>query len=283
MSRLGSETPILAAERVSIPSAEQNAWAFSSALLLFDDILASMVLRKRPRLYDDLQDLLCPRDDEMRPPAIDMEGVLGVQGCVMMQIGEIAALDEWKHQNEALGHLDTGELARRGTFIKRVLEAHAERLENEPFEPPDRSSNLLELLTMNKHTRSGVPATGPITLIWTQAALLYLHTVVSGWRTSDAEVQERVKWIVNMLLGFLPSPAVFRTMVWPLCVAGCLAEPIYRGLLPGFLGPLKSSVVFGSVRKALEVMDDVWARSDLHEGSSLAECFQEHGELLLLV
>jgi C6 transcription factor Pro1 len=284
MARLGPGTQMTAAKCDLIPSAEQNAWGFSSALLLFDDILAGMAMRKRPRMYDHLKDLLCPGRDGLRPPAIDMESVLGVRGCVMMQIGEIAALDEWKHHNELSGHLDAIELARRGSFIKRGLEAHIEKLDKAPHEMPDRVGNLLELLTLDRDRSLSIPPTTPITLVWTHAAILYLHTVVSGLgETSDAEVQEHARWIVNMLVAYISSPSLFRAMVWPLCVAGCLAAPMYRGLIPGFLGPLKSSPVFGTVRKALEVMEDVWVNRDLYAGRSLADCFQVHGELLLLV
>ncbi|KAH6676215.1 hypothetical protein B0J14DRAFT_350612 [Halenospora varia] len=74
-------------------------------------------------------------------------------------------------------------------------------------------------------------------------------------------------------------------MVWPFCVAGCLAEPAQEAHIRRMVEVLQPPSVFGTVRKALEIMENVWRNRDTGDAASrdLATCFRSQGGLVLLV
>lgn len=73
--------------------------------------------------------------------------------------------------------------------------------------------------------------------------------------------------------------------MWPFCVAGCLAEPAQEAHLREMVESLQPPSVFGTVRKALEIMENVWRNRDVGDFANcdLATCFRGQGDLVLLV
>ncbi|KAI0417995.1 fungal-specific transcription factor domain-containing protein [Xylaria grammica] len=262
-----------------LPSAEQTAFRFSSTLLIFDDIIASTVLQEEPRLYEHHHSLL--EDIHGTAPLVDLEAVVGCQNWALVQLGEIAVLDAWKQRCKSGGTLDMMELVRRATVIKDSLEAHLAQLHaNTEANPREDNNSVLEVLT----TKSTVSQRPLITRVWAHAALIYLSVVVSGWQTASTEIRYHVRRVVEVLAEISP-PALLRTMAWPLCVAGCLAESELATQLRDMVETLQPRSMFGTLRKALEVMENAWR----HGGSGdvanrdLAMCFRSHGDLVLLV
>jgi hypothetical protein len=284
MSRLGPSSWILPAQCVQFPSAEQAAFRFSSALLILDDVIASTVLQEKPRLYEYHHSLLGNIDGT--DPPINLEAVVGCRNWVLLQIGEIAVLDAWKQRCKRAGNLDVMELVRRATVIKESLVAHLMRLEVEPAIIPKVGSSLLDVLTADYY-QSQTPAnqTSLVTRVWAHAALVYLFVVVSGWQPASVDVRYHVGLIVELLTRQISPPALLRTMVWPFCVAGCLAEPTQEDHLRGIVEALHPPSVFGTARKALEIMENVWRKRDAGDTASrdLATCFRSQGDLVLLV
>ncbi|CAG9980903.1 unnamed protein product [Clonostachys byssicola] len=278
MGRLGPLSFIPPAEHILIPSGEQDAFYFSTALLLFDDIIASTTLQKRPRLYQYHQSLL--ESTEGREPVINLEEVIGCQNMTIVQIGEIAVLDEWKKQCQNTGNLNVIELARRATRIKNVLEGHIMRLEHEPTEGRKNGGNLLDLLAPNDGASSSRRL---VTLVWTRATLLYLHVVVSGWQPASDEVRYHVGQMIDLLANELSPSTLIRSMVWPFCIAGCLAQPAQRVEIRRMVEALQPSIVFSTIRKALQIMENVWHRNEEDACQDFAACFRAHGDMVLLV
>ncbi|KAK9482886.1 fungal-specific transcription factor domain-containing protein [Lipomyces starkeyi] len=285
ISRLGSPSWILPAQCVQIPTAEQSAFRFSSALLIFDDIVASTVFQEQPRLYEYHHGLL--GDIDGADPAIDLEPAVGCQNWALLQIGEISVLDAWKQRCKRAGNLDVMELVRRATAIKDSLEAHLTRLETDPLITPKEGGSLLDILTADYGQQSKTPASQSslVTRVWAHAAHVYLFVVVSGWQPASVDVRYHVGRIVELLTRQISPPALLRTMVWPFCVAGCLAEPAQEDHLRGMVEALQPPSVFGTVRKALEIMENVWRNRDAGDAASrdLATCFRSQGDLVLLV
>ena len=80
------------------------------------------------------------------------------------------------------------------------------------------------------------------------------------------------------------SPALLRTMVWPHCVTGWLAEPAQEAHLRGMVEVLQPSSIFGTAHKALEIMENVWRNRNTDvTNRDLATCFRIQGDLVLLV
>lgn len=285
ISRLGPLPWILPAPCIHIPSTEQAAFRFSSTILILDDIIASTVLQEQPKLYEYHRSLLSNIDGT--DPPINLETVVGCQNWALLQIGEIAVLDAWKQRCNKAGNLNVMELVNRATAIKDSLEAHLTQLEMNPVIIPNESSSILDMFTANSCQQLKTPASQShlVTRIWAHAALVYLFIVVSGWQPASDDVRYHVGRVVELLTRQISPPALLRTMVWPFCVAGCLAEPAQETHLRGMVEELQPPSVFGTVHKALEIMESVWCNRGAEDAASrdLAMCFSGQGDLVLLV
>ncbi|KAF3403337.1 Transcriptional regulatory protein UME6 [Talaromyces pinophilus] len=286
ISLLGPATRLLPAQGVHVPSAEQAAFRFSSALLLFDDIIASTVSQEQPKLYDYHRCLLHSSDGT--EPPINFETVVGCQNWVLLHISEIAMLDTWKQGCKSAGNLNMIDLVHRATPIKDSLEAHLTQLGKNMADPGSRQGSILLEMFMvgySQHSKTPSAQTALVTQVWAHATLLYLSVVVSGWQPASVEVRYHVDKIIELLTLRISPPALLRTMVWPFCVAGCLAEPARIPHFRAIADALQPSSVFGTVRKALEIMENVWRNQDAADNLSrdLATCFRNQGDLVLLV
>lgn len=284
MSRLGPPSWVLPSQcTVQVPSAEETALRFSSALVIFDDIIASTALQKRPTLYEYHHGLLTGTPSV--PAPIDMEAVVGCQNWVLLQIGGIAALDAWKQQCKMEGNLDVMELVRRATAIKETLVTQLAHLQlaNRVSKP----SGVLDLLAPHGQLSSDrADQHCLLTHVWAHAAVIYLSVVVSGWQPASTDVRHHVGQVISLLTYRLSPPSLLRTMAWPFCVAGCLAEPAQQVYLREMVETLQPPNLFGTLRKALEIMEDVWR--DRHVGGDsstrdLASCLRNQGDLLVLL
>lgn len=279
MSLLGPSSWRLPSQCIQGPRSEQAAFRFSVTLLMLDDIIASTVLQDQPRLYEYHSSLL-----DGIECLINFEAVVGCQNWVLLNISEVSVLDARKHQCSRSGTLDVMELVHRATYIKASLEAHLTKFEMEPAFLPKRTNSILDVLGADSQ-QSTVPAdqTSLVTRVWAHAALLYLSVVVSGWQPANNDVRYHVARILKLLSQISP-PALLRTMAWPFSIAGCLAESAQETHFRKLVGVLEPSVVFGTLRKALEIMERVWQnRNAPAAGRDLAACFKGEGDLVLLV
>ncbi|KAK9773916.1 hypothetical protein AB5N19_05678 [Seiridium cardinale] len=285
ITRLGPSSWILPAQRVQVSSAEQAAFRFSSTLLILDDIVASIVLQKQPRLYEYHYSLLGNIDGI--EASINLEAVVGCQNWVILQVGEIAALDAWKQQCKRAGNLDMVELVNRATAIKNSLQVQLALLESDPIILPKVGDSLFDILTTDYRRRSNTLAdqTSIVTRTWGYAALIYLTVVISGWQPASVDVRHSVGQILDLLTNQTSAPSLLRTVVWPFCIAGCLAEPAQESHFRGLAQTLQPPSVFGTVGKALEIMQNVWQNRCTGDAASrdIATCFRSQGDLVLLV
>ncbi|KAI0100218.1 fungal-specific transcription factor domain-containing protein [Nemania sp. FL0031] len=262
-----------------LPSPEQAAFRFSSTLLVFDDIIASTVLQEKPRLYEFHHTLL--EGTQGTGPVIDLEAVIGCQNWVLVQIAEIAVLDAWKHQCKNSGTLDVVELMYHSMAIKNSLETNLAPIQAHTVASSKEDGSVFDVSATNNSIRSQKSL---ITLVWAHGALIYL-AVVLGWQPTNAEISYHVRHIIEVLVRQVSPPALLGTIVWPLCVAGCLAEPDLATQLRGILEALEPRSVSGTLTKALEVMTHVWRNGNLEDIAyrDLASCFRSQGDLVLLV
>jgi hypothetical protein len=88
---------------------------------------------------------------------------------------------------------------------------------------------------------------------------------------------------IDHMLGQLPVSEVYRSLVFPICLAGCLAnDPSQRDAFRGRLQALDGSI--GSFMQIRTVMEAVWQRRDAHGGAiDWRAVMQEQGLNLLLV
>jgi hypothetical protein len=263
-----------------IPSPDQAGFRFSSALVIFDDIIASVVLQEQPKLYGYHRSLLSNIDgtiDGTNKPRVNVESVLGLKNWTLLHIGEIASLEAWKRQCSAVGNLDVVELVHRAAATKEALAALLMQLDAGSETVPDPNVSLLDSFSQPPLQSSLV------TRVWTHAALIYLYIVVSGWQPASSDVRYHVSEIIQ-LLNCQTSPALLRTMAWPFCVAGCLAEPSQEEHFRSFVGGLKPPGIFGTLQRALDIMENTWRNRGADNATrSLSSCFRLEGHLVLLV
>jgi hypothetical protein len=259
-----------------LPIAEQAAFRFSSTLVIFDDVIASTALGEQPKLYEYHKSLLgCQQDTDDAP--IDLETVVGPKNGILLCIGEIAALHAWKLRCKAIGNLDVVELVHRATAIKEPLIDQLVRLEKDSEPKPKRASSVFDVYipVLSQSTS--------LSSIWAHAALVYLSTVVSGWQPANHDVRYHVSRVMELLKD-QDSSVVLRAMSWPFCVAGCLAEPAQEAFFRGMVDGLQPASIFGTVHKALEVMENVWQTKGIDvPDRDFAMCFKLQGEVVLLV
>ncbi|KAJ4249743.1 hypothetical protein NW762_012084 [Fusarium torreyae] len=266
----------------------QEAFVFSVGLMMFDDIVAAASSYQEPQLFQYHQHLLGGDD-----PALELEVIVGVKSCILTLLGQVASLNARKKKDQAAGNLDGLELAQRASTIMESLTANLEQSHassSPTSNPQPEEREYLEELRRPYYSRSTAQDTRLVSQVWTHAIMVYLITVVSGWQPANAILRHHVDQIVQILQGQISLP-LMRTMVWPLCVAGCLADPPQRRLLLGVLSTLQPMTLFPNVHKAVRIMKWAWQQgSNLQSDNQpvtnhmdLTACFQTQGESPLLV
>jgi hypothetical protein len=268
------------------PSSDQVAFRFIVSLLIADDIIASTSLGGKPRLYEYHASLLSVMPEREAP--IDLGAVMGCQNWVMLHISEISALAVLKRQEG-----DSEEVIRRYNLIEKALSNRLVLLEAEE----DESSALI---TSNEETVLNLfrgwqrePSTPVsqyriVTRLWAHAAMIYLDVTLNGCNPTGAKVAQQVEHMIDLISHRLTTPALIRSIVWPFCVAGCLAVPKQESFFRHQVETLQPSGLFGTARKAIEIMESVWQRRAESESADdsfqdMASCFKATGEVIFLI
>ena len=115
--------------------------------------------------------------------------------------------------------------------------------------------------------------------------MIYLLTVVSGWQSASKDIRYHVDRVLDLLSRQLSPPALIRTLVWPFCVAGCLALPEDETRIRGMVDVLRPSGMFGPVHKAMEIIEHVWSTRGSTDISNrdIAWCLRSRGDFIILV
>ena len=266
----------------------KEAFVFSASLILFDDIVAAATLRQIPRLYEYHEQLLGDND-----PDIDLEGFIGIKSSVLRYLGEVTVLDAKKQEDQAAGTLDGMALAQQAVMIKSSLTSCLNELQESNRQYPKSQTgnrSCLHEFQEPHHSHATQQDTCLVSQAWTHATIIYLITVVSGWQPANAELRDHVEQLVQLLKWQIPPPLI-RTVVWPFCVAGCLAGPHQARLLHEIASILQPTGVFPTVQKSVDIMEWVWQQGSGHQTGDqrepnqfdLSSCFRSQKELPLLV
>jgi hypothetical protein len=263
-------------------SSDQAAFRFYSALLLVDDVVASTCMDVPPSLSAYHSQLLTNDGNPNGRAPLSLEDFIGCENWVIVQVGEISALDAWKNLMKRSGQLDMMEMVARASAIKQTLLCNLARLDAVANTP--KTSNLGLFTACNDHSPI-MPGgcTAFVTRVWAHAALLYLSIVVSGWQPGSVGIRENVVRILA-LLEQMPKSELLRAMVWPFCIAGCLAEHEEECRFRALTDALVPHRLFGAARKALEIMENTWkCREELDIDMDLVTCVCSLGYMSLLV
>ena len=275
-------------------STDQAALRFYAAYLFYVDVIASITLERAPRLqsYQPAVIPTCtPREytiDAQISGPLFMDETLGLYNWAIQMMGDLAYLDAWKKQQMRDGTFVVDELLRRGKILEDALKGLIGSLEakmqaDPPYSPNER---YIDFTVEGETEREDVTARPPVTInnmIWAQATLIYLQVIMRGWQPGNPETRMAVSK-AKVLLQSVRKSVCLRTMVWPLCITGCMATREEEEEFRHIVGRLGSLQVFGTIKEAAEVMERVWASRDtLDESWDVAKCLNilGHGSLLI--
>ncbi|KAJ5098925.1 fungal-specific transcription factor domain-containing protein [Penicillium argentinense] len=275
------------------PVVERGAFSFFSSLLIMDDIIASTCLEKPSELLPLLHDLQTssPKAD----PPRRLEEITGCQDWVFLVIGEVAAFDAWEKENERTGressfdlipHIDVHTIEVRWQEGMKRLYLHQQYESSSPADI--KSTRPLEYILRNSDCTYGLrwcssETRYTITSVWAQAARVYTLSVFHGWWARESQISNCVEETLKHL-DRITSPAQLRTLVWPICVTGCLAREEQRTKLLSILSKTGALGALRSVREALEIIQKVWGQQpDDGYTWDVASCLRCLGHRVLLV
>lgn len=172
--------------------------------------------------------------------------LMGCKNWVMVLIMEIAILDDWKKTSQESGKLSMRELARRARTIEDRLTVGMKKNLEEP----------IYILRDPCGIRSSESRS--VSYIFACSALIYLHVVLSGAHPDLPEIRESVSKSVKAFQA-LPDPTWVRHLVWPFCIAGCMAtvdrQDVFRDIATA---ANLDGQIFGNFEKALAIMERCW-------------------------
>ncbi|KAJ4162919.1 hypothetical protein NW754_014340 [Fusarium falciforme] len=114
--------------------------------------------------------------------------------------------------------------------------------------------------------------------------MLYLTIVLEGWDPSHPRVLRGVHRILE-IASTIPWQLSLRSIMWPFCVAGCLAAPEQEDMFRSVVSAMGPFQAFGTAKEALGLMERAWGlRNQLDRDSwSLCNCFEVDGVKFLLI
>jgi len=250
-----------------------------------------------------------------------MDSLTGCPDEVVLGIAEVSALAHWKAQEQQNGCLSMRELIRRGDAIEQQLRTHTEpelfvEVDQAPMHPSLPGTNVdyagassMPALSSAQSANTATPFPSEemrrvVAGIFRETAILFLHTVLSdsvpgtyqiSSQTSYAEthclmsryagvpeitasVDESIK-----LFSHLPPSEVDRSLVFPLCLTGCMTDNrARRDLLKGRLQAQDENI--GNILQARALMEAVWRHRDVGGGvADWREIMHNDGLNLLLL
>jgi len=212
-----------------------------------------------------------------------MDSLTGCPDEVMLGMAEVSALAHWKAQEQQNGSLSMRELIRRGDAIEQQLRAHTgpeffAGIDQAPLHPSLPGAAGVDYISPTLHASLSLPQSNHTTIpfpsedmrrlvagIFREAVILYLHTVLSDPIPGVPEISTSVDAIIQ-LFNQLPSSEVDRSLVFPLCLAGCLTDDrTRRDLLKARLQAQDENI--GNILQVRGLMEAVWRRRDFSGGA----------------
>lgn len=247
---------------------ESNAEHFLVGAVLWFDVMSCASTNESPRLHYEAPGLLQCQ--------IDLANIIGCQPWVALAVGDIATLSAWKREAISTSSLSFWKLFEQGDPIRKRLGDGIASLRAE-IDESFATLGLSHLGTMGAYLVLTNPRVQQeafkraITLVFAHAAQVYLNTVISAADPKLDDVRNSVVDTMNALqeLQFICDAQALRNLIWPICIAGSMAEDAptksYFQSLIQDLG--EEAHAFGNTTDTLRIMQKCWAsRKDNEPG-----------------
>jgi hypothetical protein len=270
-----------------------SAETFALKTTMWYDIVSSVTLMRPPRylaLYRRLFGSVsaywpCSGQNSDDVYDLRMDSLAGCPDEVMLGIAEVSALAHWKAQEQQNGSLSMRELIRRGDVIEQQLRAHTgpdlfTDIDQAPLHPslPGAAGVDYNAVSPTMHASLTSPPSSHTIVpfptedmrrlvagIFREAVILYLHMVLSEPVPGVPEISSSVDTIIQ-LFSQLPSSEVDRSLVLPLCLAGCLTnDRPRRDLVKARLQAQDENI--GNILQVRGLMEAVWRQRDFSGGA----------------
>ncbi|KAH8901576.1 hypothetical protein GQ53DRAFT_790080 [Thozetella sp. PMI_491] len=254
---------------------DEAAFRFFASILLYIDIVASSALQQSPRL-----------DSVGIDAKLDLSKFVGCENWLLVSVANITTLDTWKKETKHTGSLDVLELVSRAHEISQTIDEGLLRLDSQapPYGPQAAATRLLSPLHNTDLPWCTRSLSDRPTRIWASAARIYLSVVVSGWQPFNTDIQQGVETTVA-LLRRVDCAAQMRALAWPMCIAGCLAEPgdeeqAFRNIISK-VGNLQ---LYSALREASQIMETVWSKRETSDRGAwdIASCLNILGSPVIM-
>jgi C6 transcription factor Pro1 len=167
--------------------------------------------------------------------------MMGCHSCIMISIVEVTTIEAWKNAQIEQGCLSVVELVTRAAPLNDNLTFGIQKLE-------------CNLCINSTSLRADSEA---VNLIFAYAALIYLHTVVSGASPHIVEIKDNVTRCLERLEA-LP-PRLFLRNCWPFTIAGCMANEHQHDRFRNLVTRTSAAgQALGTTWKGLKVMEECW-------------------------
>ncbi|KAF7871635.1 hypothetical protein EAF04_003742 [Stromatinia cepivora] len=211
-------------------------------------------------------------------PQIKLEKVMGCKNWVMREIGRIAILHESQRHGLQNGTFDAYSFKTQADDIRQTIR----RGLNEQFLSELRITNPKS----NSHANSPISPHEIITQIFTRAAHLYLELVVGGFKGVEENPDfHNIIAEPTMMLPTLPRGDLFRAIVCPLYIFGCVAKAEDRNIFRNIFSSLPLNDPFVHHRSTiLPLLEKIWSLRDTHSNNvSWESVFQLSEDKIVLL
>ncbi|KAF7985733.1 hypothetical protein HWV62_2340 [Athelia sp. TMB] len=195
-----------------------------------------------------------------------MESLTGCPDDVMLGLAEASALAYWKAQEQQNGRLSMRELIRRGNDIEQRLRSHTDPESfaevDQALMHPNLVSDFAAMSTLESVNASpNEESRRLVANIFRETVVLYLHTVLSDSIPGVPEITASGDTLIK-LFSRLPPSELDRSLVFPLCVMGCLTDNrARRDMVKRRLQGQDENL--GNLMQARALMEAVWRRRDV--------------------
>lgn len=212
-------------------------------------------------------------------PDLKIDNLTGCPADVLLCIAEITKLAHWKVQESRTRTLSVAQLIARGSIIESNLRMGEQANSQSGYGAMSRPSMSTGLpgMTLRTDTQAMIAS------IYREAAILYLHSVLSECHPGVPEISRSVAEIKRRLENIMPS-YMDRTLIFPIFIVSCLSsDPVSLEVLKG--RTLRLQEPFMNCHRTQHAIEAVWIRRATNGGQSVdwRESLRQVGNDLLLV
>jgi hypothetical protein len=260
-------------------NSDQSALRFHVAFIIFADIISATTLGDIPKLREYYPHLIKPRAKAAHPSQVlELGEFVGCQGWILLLIADIADLTEGKKSGRILKEDLLIESSKIATDLRSGIAGLNDKMQ-QPIANP-----ILPQAYVHPETLLESIDTISVSLTWAYAAVVYLLVTTFGWRENDQCIRENVSSVLHHVRQ-IHSPAILRSLAWPIFVAGCLATKNQEEEFRQIESRMGSLSAFGPLNEALKIMEKVWSTRGEQDSETwdFTSCFRIMGSVPLLI